>query len=440
MKPAILVLDDEEDVRVAIADYLSLKGFAVDGAATLAHARGALSASRYDAVVVDLRLPDGDGQDLIPEAREAYPDIGIIVVSGDDDVSSVVEAMRRGADNFLTKPVRMADLEVFLRRALELETLRREHSAQERLAKKEEPYFGASALVKRAMELAAIAAEKEAAVLIQGATGTGKGVLAQWLHDHSPRREQPFVELNCSTLRGDLLSSELFGHAKGAFTSAVQDREGLIDVANGGTLFLDEIGDMDPGVQAQFLKVIEEKRYRRLGESKLRASDFRLLCATSRDLEEASQQGHFRQDLFFRINVFPISLPTLKDIPSDIPGLVRHLLGVFGASSLDVPADMMQLLTTYAWPGNIRELRNVMERALLLAGSDPLSPDHFPGLQRTVRPPTPGEETWNLDELTQACIARALDHFAGNKREVARALGITPRTLYRWLKKSQCDS
>ena len=436
MKPAILVLDDEEDVRVAIADYLSLKGFAVTGAATLADARKALSALRYDAVLVDLKLPDGDGRDLIPEAREAYPDIGIIVVSGDGDVPSVVEAMRRGADNFLTKPVRMSDLEVFLRRVLELETLRREHSAQERLARKEEPYLGGSAPAKRAMELAAIAAEKEATVLIQGATGTGKGVLAKWLHDHSPRRTQSFVELNCSTLRGDLLSSELFGHAKGAFTSAVQDREGLIDVANGGTLFLDEIGDMDPGVQAQFLKVIEEKRYRRLGESKLRASDFRLLCATSRDLEEASQQGHFRQDLFFRINVFPIALPPLENISEDLAGLVRHFLDLFGSPDLDVPVEVMQLLRTYSWPGNIRELRNVMERALLLAGGNPLNPGHFPGLQRAARPPTPGEETWNLDELTQTCIAQALDHFGGNKREAARALGITPRTLYRWLGKS----
>ncbi len=435
MKPRIFVLDDEEDVRFGINDYLSHKGFEVDGAGTLAEARAALSARRYDAVLVDLKLPDGDGQDFVPEARAAYPDMGIIVISGRQDIPSVVEAMRRGADNFLTKPVAMADLDVFLRKTLELETLRRRHIAQERLTKRDAPYFGESPAIRDVLKLASIAARKESAILIQGSTGTGKGVLAQWLHDSGPRQAMPFVEVNCSSLKGDMLASELFGHIKGAFTSAVQNRQGLIDLADGGTLFLDEISDMDIGVQAQFLKVIEEKRYRRMGEVTLRTSDFRLLCATGRDLEKETQCGNFREDLLFRINVFPLHLPPLRSIPEDIPGLTRHLLSIFGFPQVELPQAVMQALTAYPWPGNIRELRNILERALLLADGAPLTLEHFPGLQQGAPSPRPGEGTWNLRERTQASITEALERFGGNKRKAAEALGITPRTLYRWLKK-----
>jgi DNA-binding NtrC family response regulator len=344
--------------------------------------------------------------------------------------------MRRGADNFLTKPIRMADLDVFIQKTLELGAMRRGHMAQERLAKKDEPYFGDSPAVGEVQRLASIAARNESAVLLQGATGTGKGLLAQWLHDRGPRSSMPFVEVNCSSLKGDMLASELFGHVKGAFTSAVRDRQGLIDLADGGTLFLDEIGDMDTGVQAQFLKVIEEKRYRRMGEVKLRTSDFRLICATSRDLEKEARQGGFRQDLFFRINVFPLLLPPLGEIPEDIPGLTRHLLSLFSVPHAELSPEVQKLLQTYPWPGNIRELRNILERALLLADGAPLTPDHFLGLQPAAGTKTPPDEvSWNLQQRMRAHVVNALERFGGNKRKTAEALGITPRTLYRWLKK-----
>jgi transcriptional regulator with PAS, ATPase and Fis domain len=246
----------------------------------------------------------------------------------------------------------------------------------------------------------------------------------------------PFVEVNCSSLKGDMLASELFGHVKGAFTSAVHDRQGLVDLADGGTLFLDEIGEMDMGVQAQFLKVIEEKRYRRMGEDKLRKSDFRLICASSRDLEKEAKQGQFRQDLFFRINVFPILLPPLRDIPDDIPGLTSHLLALFGYPDSEISPEILDLLKSYAWPGNIRELRNLLERALLLADNLPLAPTHFPGLMQAVHFQDPRHgESWDLKKHMQAFVTKALDQFDGNKRKTAEALGITPRTLYRWLQK-----
>lgn len=283
----------------------------------------------------------------------------------------------------------MADLEVFLRRALELQDLRRDHSTQKRLAK--------------------------------------------WIHERSPRRTGPFVEVNCSSLRGELLASELFGHVKGAFTSAVQDREGLIEVANGGTLFLDEIGDMDLPVQAQLLKVIEEKKYRRVGESHPRASDFRLFCATHKNLAKETQEGRFRQDLYFRINVLPIGLPPLRAMVGDLPGLVRHVLKELHWPEAEISPEIMDVLERYTWPGNIRELKNVLERAKLLSGSRPLGLDHFPGLLQPNAMGAAPAETWNLDALTADRIKKAMEHFAGDKTRVAEALGISRRTLYRWL-------
>jgi len=243
------------------------------------------------------------------------------------------------------------------------------------------------------------------------------------------------VEVNCSSLKGDLLASELFGHAKGAFTSAVQDRQGLVDVADGGTLFLDEIGDMDPGVQAQFLKVIEEKKYRRVGEVKVRRSEFRLICATNHDLLAHVDQGKFRKDLYFRINVFPIQLPPLRKRREDLPKLVRHVLDSMSHRDVEIPENMMRLLSGYEWPGNIREMRNVLERAVLLAGEGILSPEHFPGLHSDTGSPAPTADTWDLDELQDAHIMRALDHFGDDARKTAQALGISKATLYRRLKK-----
>lgn len=434
MKPAILLVDDEEDIQFGVAGFLSQKGFSVKGAVSLAEAREALSSRRYDATLVDLKLPDGDGLDLVPEIREASPEMGIVVITGHGDIPLAVEAMRRGADDFLTKPVNMADLEVFLKKTLELGTLRRGRSTQERLARRDEPHLGQSAAMREVVRLASLAAENESPVLIQGETGTGKGMLADWIHQHSGRGTGPFVEVDCSGLRGELLASELFGHAKGSFTSAVQDHRGLVEVADGGTLFLDEIGDMDLGVQARVLKVIEEKHYRRVGESQLRTSDFRVLCATNRALQHDAQAGRFRQDLFFRINVLRIRLPAVREMLDDLPGLVDHLLGVLGSPNSQVPSDAMELLEAYRWPGNIRELKNVLERAVLLAGGAPLSIEEFPGLDWEEPGALAGEEPWDLSELERDRILQALEHFGGDKSKAARALGISARTLYRRLR------
>ena len=435
MKPNILLVDDEPAIHFGFSEYLSAEGYALHGVHSLAEAREAVSGRRFDAVLLDLRLPDGSGIDWIPDLREMYPDIAIVVITGHGGVPLAVDAMRRGADNFLTKPVDMEDLEVFLRKSLELGKLRRGHSIQQRLGAKDEPRFGESPAIRKVMELARLAAESESAVLLQGDTGTGKGVLAKWIHEHSSRASAPVVEVNCSSLRGDLLASELFGHAKGAFTSAVEDKQGLIEVADGGTLFLDEIADMDVGVQAQFLKVVEEKRFRRLGEVKERASDFRLICATNRDLQGAADHGQFRRDLYFRINVFAIALPPLRERREDIAGLVHHLIQTFSATNVAVSDEGMQLLETYRWPGNVRELRNVLERAIILARGLPLSPAHFPGLET---PDVASEDTagdMDLGKHEEAHIRRVLDQFNGDTKKAAEALGISRAAVYRKLKK-----
>ncbi len=380
-KPHILLVDDEPATQFGFTRYLRNIGYEVTAVGTLADARRALGPHRFDAILLDMNLPDGNGVAWIREVRESLPDVAIVVITGGGDIPSAVSAMQEGADHFLTKPVNLPDLDVFLRKCLEIEKLRwKTRTAQRLVQKQSSPFFGNSARMAEIHEHMTVAADSESVVLIGGETGAGKGVLARWIHDNSSRNGGPFVEVNCSMLRGELLASELFGHVRGAFTSAVQDREGLIGVADRGTLFLDEIGDMDLGVQAQLLKVIEEKTYRRVGDVKTRRSDFRLICATNRDLEKAVAEGTFRSDLYFRISVFPLRLPPLRERPGDIPGLARTLLAKAGAPAMELNSEVLDVLQKYAWPGNIRELGNVLERAVLLARGRNIEVQHLSGI------------------------------------------------------------
>jgi DNA-binding NtrC family response regulator len=439
MKPNILLIEDDEGSRFGFIRYLSKAGYFVREAACLSEARHAVLSQRFDAVLLDLNLPDGNGLDWIIELRENYQDVPIIVITGHGDVPVAVEAMRRGADNFLTKPVNMEDLEVFLRKSLELGTLRRRCLANERLERKDSIYFGKSDAIKKVINLASLAAKTDSSVLLLGETGAGKGVLARWLHDNSSRSSAPFVDVNCSNLKGDLLASELFGHAKGSFTNAVQDRQGLIEVADGGTLFLDEISDMDSGVQAQFLKVIEDRQYRRLGEVKVRRSEFRLICATNQDLLDETHKGSFRKDLYFRINVLSIVIPPLRERPEDIPGLVLSIFRNLGFSGPGISPQIMKVLREYSWPGNIRELRNVLERAILLARGQPLAPDHFSSLDSSQLLVHQKRSPENLEEIEYEYIRTVMMRSGGDTKKAAEALNISRATLYRKLKKFKND-
>jgi DNA-binding NtrC family response regulator len=441
MKPKILLIEDEEGTRFGFSRYLSKARYIIHEATCLSEAQEALLSQRFDAVLLDLYLPDGSGLAWITEFRSSYPDIPIIVITGRGDIPIAVEAMRRGADNFLTKPVNMEDLEVFLRKSLEIGTLRRRNIASQRLERKDQIYFGDSPVMKKIINLASLAAKNDSPVILLGETGSGKGVLARWLHDNGLRSSAPFVEVNCSNLRGDLLASELFGHARGAFTTAIQDKQGLIEVADGGTLFLDEISDMDIRVQGQFLKVIEEKQYRRLGEVKVRRSEFRLICASNRDLTEEAYQGRFRKDLYFRINVIPIVIPPLRERQEDIAGLTLHILRNLGAPDAKILPEAMQLLKNYKWPGNIRELRNILERALLLTNGQTLTPEHFSGLDSQPAFVTPESEKdiTNLENIEETHIKAVINRFGGDTRKAAESLGISRATLYRKLKKFHKD-
>lgn len=437
MKQHILIIDDDTATRFGFSKYLSKIEYTVKEAASLAEARKAITSKRFDAVILDLILPDGNGIDWIQELRETCPDIAIVVITGAGDIPVAVEAMRRGADNFMTKPVNMEELEVFLRKSLEIGTLRRKDLTSRRLEKKVEPYFGKSPVIEEMRELATVAAESDSPILLQGETGTGKSMLARWIHDHSYRNAEPFVEVSCSGLKGDLLASELFGHVKGAFTSAVQDRQGLIEVANGGTLFLDEIGDMDLTVQAQFLKLIEEKTYRRLGEVKVRKSDFRLICATNKNLKEETNQQKFRQDLYFRVNIFPITIPSLCERLGDFDGLIQHILAQLGSPRYEISPEVSGMLKTYPCPGNIRELSNVLERALILARGEPFRLAHFPGMHhvKSSLESHQKKEPKDLKHMEEEYIREEIKRFGGDIRKVAQELGISRATLYRKLKK-----
>jgi DNA-binding NtrC family response regulator len=434
MKPSILLVDDEPAILFLLSNFLSDAGYNIKEAHCLKDAREAVRDHQLNAVILDLILPDGNGIDWIKDLRKECPDIAIIVITGGGDIPVAVEAMRRGADNFLTKPVNMSDLEIYLRKSLELQRLRKRDSTSQRLQKKAYFYFGDSNNMKEVKKLALMAAEHTLPVLIQGETGTGKSMLAKWIHEHSFRSSGPFVEVSCSNLRGDLLASELFGHVRGAFTSAVQDKEGLIEVADGGTLFLDEIGDMDLSIQAQFLKVIEEKQYRRLGEVKIRWSDFRLLCATNKNLQEESKCGRFRHDLYYRINIFPISIAPLRERFDDLTGLVREFIAAVRSYNIQISREVINFLRKYPWPGNVRELKNVLERAIVLAQGGTISVEHFRGIETDVSFHSAQNAAVNdLELLEEQHITNIIKRSGGNKIKAAEALGISKSALYRKL-------
>lgn len=428
----ILLVDDDQQVRGAFGELLAAMGYAVQTAASREAAREAMAGSRFKAYILDLVLEDGSGKDLITDVRRASPEAVIIMVSGYGEIPHVVETMQMGADHFLTKPLDLREL----KGVLEKKNVRRTQrpAAYAAPSSRGGVVFGRSARGAELGRDALLAAESGSAVLLTGETGTGKSVLARWIHDHSSRAESAFVEVNCSGLRGELLASELFGHARGAFTSASADRSGLLDAANGGTLFLDEIGDMDPGVQVRFLKVLEDKSYRRLGEVRTRTSDFRLICATNKDIVNNSAAAGFRRDLLFRIQVLPLALPSLRERPADIPALARHLLEELGYAYGDPDQKVLSLLMHYPWYGNIRELRNVLQRAVLLSKGEPLSTRDFPFIKAGLIPPA-SESGDDLRATEWEAIRLALLRHEGHVGKAAMSLGIAQSTLYRKLQK-----
>ena len=435
----ILLVDDEPGIRLGMRGYLTAHGFDVDEASSLAEAQESFRTTRPDVAVVDYRLPDGTALQLLPRLKELDASVPLVVLTGHGSIELAVQAVKEGAEQFLTKPVELSVLKVVLER---LAAQRRERQRQRADRSRTgqtlvNPFLGTSAAIRVLQGQAERVLGSDATVLVTGETGSGKSVLARWLHEGGPRADAPFVDLNCAALSKDLLDSELFGHEKGAFTGAVTAKQGLLEVADQGTLFMDEIGDMDVAVQPKLLKVLEEKRFRRLGDVRDRRVDVRLIAATHQDLGVAAREKRFRSDLYFRISTLILHVPALRERPEDIPIIARHFLEELGTArgrgGVRLTPDAEAALARYRWPGNIRELRNVLERAVLLSGGGPLSRND---LRFEVTSDEAGaEEDLTLEELERRHIERALRRENGHVERAAARLGIPRSSLYERLKR-----
>jgi DNA-binding NtrC family response regulator len=436
----VLLIDDERNLLRAVQEILEENGMEVSCGGSCAEAERLWRQSRPDLVVLDYVLPDGNAIDLINKFKGSDATVPIIVLTGHGTIDLAVKAVQAGADNFLTKPADPSTLLVMMERSLENSRNRQGRLVEESKTRREatNPFLGVSHAIAELRDIAEKVAKADSPVLIQGETGAGKGVLARWLHASSSHSSAPYVDLNCAGLPRDLLETELFGHEKGAFTGAVQAKVGLFEAAHKGTLFLDEIGDIDPVVQPKLLKVLEEKRFRRLGDIRDRFAEVRLIAATHRDLPGLVRQGKFRDDLYFRISTIPLCIPPLRERREDIPLLARNLLSKLSmdmGKAVEITDAAIQKLQAYSWPGNIRELRNVLERSILLGSSAILDepsvrfdPLNIPGTF------APSSSVRTLEEIEKEHIQTVLSLENGRVESTAKRLGIPRSSLYLKLK------
>ncbi len=439
--PKILVVEDEKLIRWSLKNALEAEGFTVVEAATLAEGRRALQNEDPDAVLCDVRLPDGSGLECLKVAAADLPDVPFLMVTAYGSVEDAVAAMKAGAYDYLTKPVEPDVLLPLLRRALERTELRRE---VRRLRAQQDLMFGGttsivgkSAAIQTLLRtIEKIGKSDAATILLSGASGTGKGLVARAIHEQSRRRALPFMHVVCAAIPETLLESELFGHEKGAFTDARAQKRGLIELAEGGTLFLDEISEFPLGLQAKLLGFLEDRTFKRVGGTRDIRVNLRVIAASNRDLDREVREGRFREDLYFRLKVIPLELPPLRDRQEDVPMLVEHFLQQFrkelGGEPAAVTPAAMAILQAYGWPGNVRELRNVLERALLL-GSEAridvadLPPDLRPRLEmqpngrRLLRLPPEGLD---FELLEKDLVVQALEYADGNQTRAGHYLGM----------------
>ncbi len=440
-KKRILIGEDDRSIRFALSEFLQANNYQITEANSCEAIRQSFRSSAPDAAILDYALPDGTALDLLPTLKQSYPSVPLILLTGNGTIELAVQAMKEGAEQFLTKPVQMAAIAVVLERALKNQRNLQKQLAGRVKEKREavDPFVGVSAAIRRVAEEAERVCATNCPVLIAGETGSGKGVLARWLHDHSSRAEDPFVDLNCAGFARELLESELFGHEAGAFTGALQRKLGLLEVAQKGTVFLDEIGDMDLQIQPKLLKILEEKQFRRLGDVQERHLDIRLIAASHADLAELIRDKKFRSDLYFRISTVVIRMPALRERTEDIPLLAQHFFQRMavdlGRMHLSLSERTLETLSRYSWPGNIRELKNAMERAVLLATGDSIQPrdlrlEYVPGNTNSD-----GDESrLTFREVQRLHIQRALTSEHWNVARAATRLGITRSSLYNKIK------
>jgi DNA-binding NtrC family response regulator len=438
LKSRLLIVDDEPGTRLGVRSYLEGCGYDVAEAETLAAALTHIRAQVPDLAVVDYALADGTALDLLREIKQHGIDVPVVVLTGCGSIELAVTAVKEGAEQFLTKPVEMASLALIVERVIAHEqNSRRVLAVQTRQPQGEGGLLnGRSALIRALARDAQTAAECDAPILIEGETGAGKGTLAGWIHNASARASESFVDLNCAGLPRDLLESELFGHEKGAFTGAITAKPGLVEAAHRGTMFLDEIGDTDLAIQPKLLKIVEEKRFRRLGDIGERRVDVRFVAASNKSLSALVEEGKFREDLYYRINTLVLRLPPLRDRKEDIPSLVQQLLPQLAREirrpAPVVDADAMDALVAHSWPGNIRELRNVLERAILVAASPVLRPADL-RLNAVSRKSSPAPNG-TLKDVEWHHIQRVLEEEKGSVGRAAKRLGIPRSSLYQKLK------
>jgi len=454
-KPSILIVDDEPEVRESLEELLGAEGYTLDSAATAAEGLKRLDAGAYDLALVDVNLPDGSGLDVLKNLKQESPDTSVIMITAYDSSQTAFQASKEGAESYITKPWDNEKLLLEVRNLLDKTRLKEENVQLRRALKRFglPGIVGKSEAMQKVFDLITQVARSRTTVLIQGESGTGKELVAKTIHATSPRADRPFVPVNSGSLPADLLESTLFGHVKGAFTSAIATKRGLFEVADQGTIFFDEIGTVGVETQAKLLRVIQEREFMRLGGTETIKVDVRILAATNDDLRRLVQESKFREDLFYRLNVISLRLPPLRERREDIPALVEHFLNRFarenGREAMRFSPEAMRLLVDYDWPGNVRELENAVERAVVLSAGPLIEPVLLPeqisanGSRRSSVADFEGLDGRSLFEMTEnyerRVILEVLSRSNWSQTEAAERLRIPLSTLNQKIKRLQID-
>jgi two-component system, NtrC family, response regulator AtoC len=450
-RPRILIVDDEDYVRDSLVEVLAAEGLSTATASSVDEALAVLAAQTIHLVLTDLSMPGRGGMELLGEAKRISPSTPVVMMTGVGTLRDAIEAIKGGAYDFLQKPIDVEQMLLAVRRALEHHELVSEVSVLRdslRESRASHGLVGGSPAVSRIRDLIDQVAPTDATVLVTGESGTGKELVAEQIHAGSPRASQAFVRVNCAAIPSTLFESEFFGHRRGSFSGAVADRVGRFAEAKGGTIVLDEIGTLPLEMQAKLLRVLENGEFQVVGESRTRSTDARVIALTNENLAERVQKGEFRADLFYRLDVFPITLPPLRAHKEDLPEIAGALLAQIrrrsstaAAFASELTPDALEVLGSYDWPGNVRELRNVLERAAILSRTRPLDGEHIRGLLESALPlstsaaPDDCNLRRNLDQLEKQLVLRALELSGGRKKDAAQLLGIDPRNLGYYLRK-----
>ena len=452
-KPVLLLIDDEQGVIDTLSLLLKEEGFEVVSALTGADGLERFDEVRPDIVLTDIRMPKMTGVEVLQEIRERDPNTPVVLLTAQASLQSAIQAVNVGATHYVQKPWVNEELVAILRRSLSYGTVARENTRLKKEIRKRDTKeaiqpIGRSATFRRSLELAESVAASDSTILLRGESGSGKEVFAQYIHEMSDRADQRFLSLNCAALPEGLLESELFGHVKGSFTGAVRDKEGLFVAASRGSFFLDEVGEMAPSTQVKLLRVLQQREVIPVGSTRAVAVDVRLIAATNRNLERDIEQGRFRKDLYYRLNVIAVDIPALRERVEDVSLLAEYFLerhAAEGKGALKkISAEAMAVLQEYKWPGNVRELENVIERAVVLTSSSTIGPASLP--DRLLAPPSvplvqegsPANPA--LEVIERAYIEHVLRAEGGNKTRAAEVLGIDPSTLYRKIKRYELES